>query len=603
MSFYQFLKDEENKKKNAIASQSMAPISTAPMSRPSPISRPAPQKDDENFFSKAGQVGVDVGTGILKSVGETTRGIFDLATKPLVRGISDIVSVAKGKNIFSKEAQQEAQRLEDSISRDLSENPILGDKALEAKNTAQSVGKAVGTIGQLFLSPQTTAGKVAANASRIQKIAKTATPIVKNALQDTALTTAQSRGDLTTGLKSGGLTGGLGILGATKKAVSPTVMNWIKQGTSRLSGVSVEALERAAARPEAVKAATAAMAAAEEGASSEITVQAQKAYKAFKEKASQEYEQAFAKIPKTVTVEKTPLKDTVDSFIASNPALSDKALSTAKKISEAIDSWKDVSAVGINNLRKKIIKDFEVGGLPESLSLADKETNRLVNEVAENITKIVGEKVPEIARANKNYAAAKAILNRIDAGIPGLGTSGKSAAEIRRLQTGSRRLRNANNQASDVYKDSVDALDEISGGQIKDSLAGQEFAPFLPNRGLVAPLLSGAGAIGLGAAISQNPENAKYAPLALAFSPRTVGFVARNAPKATPAINSLSKVFRPAINTPGVIEAQNQNTAQNQKAASDEEYLQKLINMPSDEINDMLGGMTEEEYLNALINL
>jgi len=50
------------------------------------------------------------------------------------------------------------------------------------------------------------------------------------------------------------------------------------------------------------------------------------------------------------------------------------------------------------------------------------------------------------------------------------------------------------------------------------------------------------------------------------------------------------------------MEAQNKNTAQNQKALSDEEYLQKLINMPNDELNDMLGGMTEDEYLQALIN-
>jgi hypothetical protein len=592
MSFSQFIKDEENKKRSVAAPQSNAPIPPS-----------APLQNNENFFSKAGQVGVDVGTGILKSVGETTRGIFDLATKPLVRGLSGVASLAKGQNVFGEEAQREAQRLEDTVSKDLSQNPILGDKALEAKNTAQSVGKIAGNIGQFFVAPQAAAGKAAASASRIEKIVKTATPIVKNALQDTALTTAQSRGDIETGLGSGGITAGLGVLGAAKKAVSPTVMDWIKQGTSRLSGVSVEAIERAARRPEAVKAATAAMAAAEEGASSEITAQAQKAYKAFKQKASDEYEKAFSKIPKTVTVEKNPLKETVDNFVASNPALSDKALSTAQKISQAIDSWKDVSAVGINNLRKKIVKDFEVGGLPESLSLADKETNRLVNEVAENISRIVGEKVPEIAKANKDYAAAKAILNRIDAGIPGLGTSGTSAAEIRRLQTGSRRLKNANNQASDVYKDSVDALDEISGGQIKDSLAGQEFTPLLPNRGLIAPLLSGAGAAGLGAAIVQNPENVKYAPLAAAFSPRLVGFTARNAPKAAQVAEGLAKVFGPGINTVRVTEAQNRNTAQNQKALSDEEYLQKLINMPNQEISDMLGDMTEDEYLQALINL
>jgi hypothetical protein len=91
-------------------------------------------------------------------------------------------------------------------------------------------------------------------------------------------------------------------------------------------------------------------------------------------------------------------------------------------------------------------------------------------------------------------------------------------------------------------------------------------------------------------------------PLAAAFSLRSVGFVSRYAPKATPKIEGLAKVFGPAINTARVMEAQNKNTAQNQKALSDEEYLQKLINMPNDELNDMLGGMTEDEYLQALIN-
>ncbi len=193
--------------------------------------------------------------------------------------------------------------------------------------------------------------------------------------------------------------------------------------------------------------------------------------------------------------------------------------SHANKLDELVQrvyGWKDASPLGLNKLRR-IVDSYRLGGI--NLGSSEKQFNAIVQRMKVNLSEYVGERVPQIAEANKAWSAESEVINGIV----------DSLKVGRNDQTAMRRLLNVFNPKSSVYRPVVETLGEQGGKDLMGDIAGVLMSKWTPE-GLGKYLTTALGGAGAFTAPSLLPG-------LLAASPRIVGKVATTAGKVSQTLS------------------------------------------------------------------
>ena len=150
---------------------------------------------------------------------------------------------------------------------------------------------------------------------------------------------------------------------------------------------------------------------------------------------------------------------------------------------------------------------------------AEKKFNKIVGDIRSNISKYVGDRVPQIREMNKQYAQQSDVIDGLMKEL----SVGKD-----KPTTALRKLLNVFNPKSEVYRPYVQQLGDEAGRDLMSEIAGLTMSKWTPEG--IGAYVAGSG-IGLGAVA--NPSVLLAAPFA---SPRIVGETAAFAGKVLPKI-------------------------------------------------------------------
>lgn len=201
------------------------------------------------------------------------------------------------------------------------------------------------------------------------------------------------------------------------------------------------------------------------------------------------------------------------------------------EINEVVDkiyAWDDITPSGLDDLRENI-DVFKKSGVV--LSSADSKFNKIIGDIRSNLSKYVGDRVPQIRDINAQYAAHSDVISNIMQEL----SLGKEKGV-----TALRKLTNVFNPRSEVYRPIVQELGERAGQDLMTDIAGLTMAKWTPE-GLSAFLSTiGGGALGV-SLVTAPLVAAKALPAAALASPRAVGELVTTAGKAAPQIKKMAE--------------------------------------------------------------
>lgn len=197
--------------------------------------------------------------------------------------------------------------------------------------------------------------------------------------------------------------------------------------------------------------------------------------------------------------------------------------SAVQKAFQTISTWDDFSPQGLQTLNQRVnaLKDFDSGGITKS--------SAIIGKIHNAIGDVIKTHSPELAALNENYSKNRKVLDEIG-NI--LGVQAKKPTQIQASVT---RLDNIFKENRDEYINIIRELGRRSGVDYLSLLAGGEFQRLLPGYIRSAVAVGSIGGIGT---VASNPLSLLLLPL---FSPRAVGFAARNAPAVGKAASQLSR--------------------------------------------------------------
>lgn len=197
-----------------------------------------------------------------------------------------------------------------------------------------------------------------------------------------------------------------------------------------------------------------------------------------------------------------------------NVALDDAHISKLQKLQDRIYNWTDTTPTGINKLRQ-VVDSYKVGGI--KLGSSESKFNKIIGDLRTNLSNYVGERVPQIAKMNKEYATSSEVIDNIRNQLK-IGSADPNTAL--------RKLVNVFNPKSSLYKPVVDQLGEKAGKDLMSDIAGLTMSKWTPEGvgKYLATLEGGAALIHPAAAVAA-------VPTAILSSPRVVGELATRASK------------------------------------------------------------------------
>lgn len=510
----------------------------------------------------------DFGVGLAKSAVGSVVGASKLVDQGLTQTAGRVANAALGKGFTPTQT---------------SVDKVIPNSISEPSNTTQKLGKVAGDVGQLF-APTALGGKVKAltgAASFLEKtgIAAEYIPKVAGVLSDAlatgVLSASQSGGNVNQGVKDAALSAAIpavfkvvGTLGGIGAAIAT-------KAASRLSGVPTDAIERAYQNPNVVRSTITKMRSLGDGAISYIVDQAEAGLSNLKKIRSEVYKKNLAELEAISTGNKrTSLgtkvlpADTVsglnvqkrDNIVSLGiKGLKDKVRSTLsnfninsksgnfaddafakspfpkainadiKEIVGRIYSWKDTSAVGLDDLRE-VIASYRKGGV--NLSSGDKQFNKIVGELKNSVQNYMEQRVPESVKLNKSYHMQSAIIDDIMNTL----SLGKDKPQVV-----AKKLLNIFSPQNPMYREAVSKLGKTAADNIMNDLSAVSMSKWLPDDKLSSMLASGA----IGAGVLANP--ASWPALIGSFamsSPGLVGEVATRAGKISPFMRNVAPALK-----------------------------------------------------------
>lgn len=475
----------------------------------------------------------------------------------------------------------------------------FGEGLLTGKNTAQKVGMfgeqlaefAVPGIGEekAGVIGSKVASKIPGLAEKAPWIAKKVAPFLSKSLfsgiDNAARTFLQSAGNLKQTKEAGvigsfvpGVSSAFHFVGGLGSAV-------IKQISSTLSNVPKGAIEQAFKDPVAVQLAMKKF--SESGSPEKILQDSESSFSAIKKSQSDAYKAGLKKVqdetmqfkngqwyvktahtqadvasglikqdkvgtmywnPTTLTtggiknVTTSVLRffglDATKQEVSLGKAAIDKPqLSKLQELVDRIYSWKpkDVSPTGLNDLRK-VIDGYKISSL--SLSSSEKQYNKIIGEMRTNLSKYVGERVPQIAKMNGEYHAAQETMDKI---IEYTRAGSQTVSD----QTKINKLLGVFNPKSEIYKPIVEQLGEEGGKNLMSDIAGYLMSKATPEGkgAVITTLFEGAGLSHF--LTNPIPTAAAMVGTAIAGSPRAVGEIVATAGKVaqSPITKGITKTI------------------------------------------------------------
>lgn len=341
------------------------------------------------------------------------------------------------------------------------------------------------------------------------------------------------------GLKGGaigGVTGGVfNLLGKVAsygaKKVGPTA-------ASVTSGVPKAAIEQASVNPQAVKEgikmnvqevrskATASL----QTLFNELNTEHKVASEALSDIASPKANAvAFSLINKVQDITKqfkvgiTPTAKGMAGEFSKSSIIKGGEETAVNKALQTISTWDDFSPKGLQALNQRVnaLKDFNESGVTQS--------SAIVGKLHDAIGEVIEKHSPELAQINANYSTNRKVLDEIGNVI------GSDARDPTEIQSAVSRLDGIFKENREEYVNIIRELGKRSGVDYLSLLAGGEFQKLLPGYIRSAVAVGSVGGVG---AVATNPMSLLLLPL---FSPRAVGFAARNAPAAAKSTSQLSR--------------------------------------------------------------
>ena len=173
----------------------------------------------------------------------------------------------------------------------------------------------------------------------------------------------------------------------------------------------------------------------------------------------------FAALTKNHTeqLDKNAFKQLMQSFLDDVNETTFISTSKLDKLRNAINTWNDYSAQGLNKLASKISKFY--GGTQNTV-----DTDRVVSGLNRTIRDWIGQQVPDIAEANARYADKMDLIEQMDA-IFKLRGSVDDRLGLQKTAEAVSRLFNAN---KDIAREGVEELQREIGVDILGREAGRQ---------------------------------------------------------------------------------------------------------------------------------
>ena len=531
------------------------PLTTLPKTIPfgsSPIAPILPKEENQ----PTGATGVQgLGVGIAKGALSTFKGASQLGTKI---GNVFLPKSLELPDVYSEEALQANKERGGFLGK------LLNKENLTAKTPSEKIGKFGEQVAEFFVpGGQVAKGKKAIDAisavSKLGKVAKVGAKSTLGALELGGVSALQS-GELG---KETGISAGIGaispILGAGIKALKPVVA----PVTEFTSGVPKLAIQKAMTGSEAVKVGM-------NMTTEQVRNKAVQAYKGLDVELKSGFSKGLDELSKfsprikparTIPIiGKTPgvfsgvkgefkkilegAKESVPQTfrdlrisVKGNKLDFDKLNSSIVNASErkqiqqvwdTIRNQKDFSVKGVQDVASRInaLSKYEKG-LESVSSVAIGKMHNVYSKAIEKV-------YPELGKLRSNYATASKMLNEIDDIVRAGDT------DPTKIQTAINKLTNLFKEDKNTYLKVIDDLSKKSGVDISGMLAGTEFTKVLPDfiRGI------GGGATLAASATFLNPLMLLLFPM---FSPKIVGKVLTNTPKAGNILLPAKKIFTGAV--------------------------------------------------------
>ncbi len=343
--------------------------------------------------------------------------------------------------------------------------------------------------------------------------------------------------------------GGLPVVGAGLKVGTSAIKNI----SSYLSGVPKEAIEEAFKSPEGVQSAIKTFV-KNDDEKMRIVENARQGLADIMKKRGDAYKTALSEIEKTTDTTKLStdgikkkVMDVLGEFkLVGEDGKLDFTRSKFPKsqnndlteVMQRINSWKDVSPTGLNDL-KQIIAGYQKNGTDT------KAFDHIIGSLKDNVSSYLDKSVPAIGEMNKNYAKESALIEQM-IGELGLGKKTNATTALNKLTS-------IFNNNSDFKEKLVKQLGENGGQQLIDDIVGSMFTQWFP-RGLTGRIITGIGGAALGGAgvVTGGSTLPAAAAGAVAASPRVIGSIATNAGKVSkilknPFAKALGRVTKTAI--------------------------------------------------------
>lgn len=505
-----------------------------------------------SFMQKALGAYKDVNLGVVKGAGSTLTHIGEMGQSVLDQTVGRLMN-------HGEKPQDQHPDATKTI-----------DEALTPRGTAQDIGFGAEKIGE-FLIPggaEADAANLASKGvdalnlgSKSTIAAKLASKSVISGVTNTGVAALQ--GSSAKDIKNTGLiSAAFPIAGFVAKGLGKVGGAIAEHIASTLSGVPKAAIQHAIENPEAVQAAIKVAATDGEGATQRIYDHAMGAMDDLKQARRVAYQNGLAQLEKDTSYTKngtmyikraltdaeakgikgyvpgTPvgvptklttsgIKNVFTSVAKefgaegggkggldfTNVALDDSHINKLQKLQDRIYSWTDTTPTGINKLRQ-VVASYEVDGI--KLGSSELKFNKIIGDLKSNLSSYVGERVPQIAKMNQEYAASSKVIDNIRNQLK-LGSADPNTAL--------RKLMNVFNPKSSLYRPVVEQLGDKAGKQLMSDIAGLTMSKMTPE-GLgkyITTTLGGAEAM----AALHNPAALVTLPATLAASsPRIVGEVA-----------------------------------------------------------------------------
>lgn len=523
------------------------------------------------IFSNLGKKNSKLGKGL-----DT---ISDFATG-FTKGIVDIPRefAELGTDIgtkFSKGIRGEAFTQEDEKPDNFLQKGVEQTEFTKPQNRAEELGFGTEKVAEFFVP--TGAGKKVAQAfgkatttgAKAGQVFGKATPLVKKAgqvfgkkvepvirhsteiLADMGITATQEGEINNKVLGAGAIATAFPAAGLVFKGAGNLARGLAKFTSSKLSGVPVSAIEQAWRNPKAVQAAMRSAANSPTEGINVIREKAVDALASLKDARSTAFVRAIkgiddANLEKLNITGVTSAMDNVFETVRGLKVTSegiDAGQTTLRKfeselngISDLVKNWEDTSPLGLNELRKVLDAEKVVGDTG-----AARNFNRIVGDIKNKVRDFVGDAVPELKKANKEFAIQSDMIDDI---VKELGIK-----EGARKSSIERKLANVFNPKSEVYRDIVEELGEKAGVDLMSDIAGLTMSRLTPEG--LAKYFAGSGVIPAGTALALTgnigPAGVLGASL-LAGSPRLIGEVVTGLgkPLKSSVVKNLRTILRDA---------------------------------------------------------